>query len=81
MNSVKKEAICMVLGLLKKGDEVLNVTNDFVAIKRKKGVVDIIPMIKEGETWRVDYDNIVTIGYRDNTVTYENENGVQITNF
>ena len=26
----------MVLGLLKKGDEVLNVTNDFVAIKRKK---------------------------------------------
>ena len=71
----------MVLGLLKKGDEVLNVTNDFVAIKRKKGDVDIIPIIKEGDSWRVDFENIVTIGYGDNTVTYENENGVQITNF
>lgn len=71
----------MVLGLLKKGDEVLNVTNDFVAIKRKKGDVDIIPIINDGESWRVDFENIVTIGYEDNTVTFENENGVQITNF
>lgn len=71
----------MVLGLLKKGDEVLNVTNDFVAIKRKKGDVDIVPIIKEGDNWRVDFENIVTIGYGDNTVTFENENGVQITNF
>lgn len=71
----------MVLGLLKKGDEVLNVTNDFVSIKRKKGEVDIIPIIKNGERWRVDFGNIVTIGYGDNTVTFENENGVQITNF
>lgn len=71
----------MVLGLLKKGDEVLNVTNDFVSIKRKKGEVDIIPIIKNGESWRVDFENIVTIGYGDNMVTFENENGVQITNF
>ena len=71
----------MVLGLLKKGDEVLNMTNDFVSIKRKKGEVDIIHIIKDGESWRVDFENIVTIGYGDNTVTFENENGVQITNF
>ncbi len=71
----------MVLGLLKKGDKVLNVTAEFVAIKRKKGEVDIIPIIKDGKSWRVDYENIVTIGYGDNIVTFENENGVQITNF
>ena len=71
----------MVLGLLKKGDEVLNVTIDFVAIKRKKVDVDIIPILKDGDSWRVDFENIVTIGYGDNTVTFENENGVQITNF
>ena len=71
----------MVLGLLKKGDEVLNVTSEFVAVKRKKGEVDIIPMIKDGGSWRVDIENIVTIGYGDNTVTFENEDGVQITNF
>ncbi|MCI6996664.1 MAG: hypothetical protein MR936_07675 [Eubacterium sp.] len=67
--------------MLKKGDEVLNVTNDYVAIKRKHGAVDIIPLIKEEYSWRGDSENIVAIGYGDNTVTYENENGVQITNF
>lgn len=71
----------MVLGILKKGDEVLNVTNEFVAIRRKKGEVDIVPIIKDGESWRIDIENIVTIGYGDNTVTFENENGVRITNF
>ena len=71
----------MMLGLLKKGDEVLNVTKDFVAIKRKKGEVDIIPIISAGEDLRVDYENIVTIGYGDNTVTYETEEGIQIINF
>ena len=39
----------MVLGLLKKGDEVLNITNEFIAIKRKKGEVDIVPIILHGE--------------------------------
>ena len=71
----------MVLELLKKGDEVLNVTNEFVAIRRKKGEVDIIPIIKLDEGWHVDFENIVTIGYGNNTVTFENRNGVQITNF
>ena len=71
----------MILGLLKKGDEVLNVTNEFIAIRRKKGEVDMIPIIKEGGGWRLDYENIVTIGYGDNTVTFENEKGVQVTNF
>lgn len=71
----------MVLGLLKKGDEVLNVTNEFVAIKRKNGEVDVIPIIRDGDNWRVDLENIVTIGYGDNIVTFECESGVQITNF
>ena len=71
----------MYFGLLKKGDEVINVTSEFVAIKRKKGEVDIIPLICEGGSYRVDIGNIVTIGFGENTVTYENENGVQITNF
>lgn len=71
----------MVLNILKKGDVVINVTNDFVAVKRKKGDVDIIPIIKEGEMWRVDIEHIVTIGYGDNTVTFENENGVCLTTF
>lgn len=71
----------MRLGLLKKGDKVMNVTNEFVAIRRKNGEVDIVPLVKEGDVWRVDTENIVTIGFGENTVTYENENGVTITTF
>ncbi|MBE5924497.1 MAG: hypothetical protein E7271_08525 [Lachnospiraceae bacterium] len=71
----------MIFGLMQKGDEVINVTNDFVAIKRKKGEVDIIPLLREDCNWRIDYENMMTIGYGDNIVTYEDENGVRITNF
>lgn len=71
----------MVIGVLKKGDTVINVTNEFVAIQRNGGETDIIPLIKETNYWRLDTDNIVTIGYGDNTITYEHENGIHITNF
>lgn len=56
------------INILKKGDEVLNITNDFVAVKRKNGEVDIIHFFKENGNWRVDFDNIVTIGYGKNTI-------------
>ena len=71
----------MVVRVMRKGDEVLSVGNEFVAIKRKKGEVDIIPLVKDGNSLRVDVENIVTIGYGDNTVTFVSENDVQITNF
>ena len=58
----------MTIGILKKGDRVINVTSDFIAVERKDGEVDIIPIFKVGETLRVDPENIVTIGYGDNIV-------------
>ena len=58
----------MTIGILKKGDHVINVTSEFIAIERKGGEVDIIPIFKDGETFGVDPENIVTIGYGDNIV-------------
>lgn len=71
----------MKLELLEEGDEVLNVTAEFVAVKRMSGEVDIIPLKKEEGRWSVDIENIVTIGYGANTVIYENESGVKIFSF
>ena len=71
----------MKLGLMRKGDTVLSVSQDFVAIKRKKGEVDIIPIVRDGEGWRLDLENIISIGYGDNTVSFENDFGVRITTF
>lgn len=71
----------MKLGLMRKGDTVLSVGQDFVAIKRKKGEVDIIPIVRDGEGWYLDLENIISIGYEDNTVSFENDFGVQITTF
>lgn len=58
----------MTIGVLKKGDHVINVTSEFIAVERKNGEVDIIPLIRDEEGFRVDSENVVTIGYGDNIV-------------
>jgi len=58
----------MKIGVLKKGDQVLNVTPEFIAVQRKNGEVDIIPLVKDEMGLRVDIEKIVTIGYGNNTV-------------
>lgn len=70
----------MTIGILKKGDRVINVTTDFIAVERKTREVDIIPIYRDGETFRVDTDNIVTIGYGDNIVQTKSGD-VTITTF
>jgi|GEM_PF-536279 len=63
-----KEVANMTIGILKKGDSVLNVTLEFIAVQRKNGEVDIVPLLKDETGLRVDVENIVTIGYGNNTV-------------
>lgn len=58
----------MKIGVLKKGNQVLSVTTEFIAVQRKNGEVDIIPLIKNEMGLRVDIENIITIGYGNNTV-------------
>ena len=58
----------MTIGILKKGDHVISITSEFLAVERKNGEVDIIPIVKDGDNLRVDVENIVTIGYGDNVV-------------
>lgn len=63
-----KEVARMTIGILKKGDSVLNVTPEFIAVQRKNGEVDIVSLLKDETGLRVDVENIVTIGYGNNTV-------------
>lgn len=58
----------MIIGVLKKGDRVISVTSDFIAVERKDKEVDIIPLYRDDGALRVDIENIVTIGYGDNIV-------------
>lgn len=69
----------MKIGILKKGDKVLNVTSEFIAVQRKNGEVDIIPMIKDEMGLRVDIEGIVTIGYGENIVEVSNDDVVVTT--
>ena len=71
----------MKINVMSKGDKVLNVTSELVAIQRKKGEVDIIPLISDETGVRIDTENIVTIGYGNNSVETEVIDGVVITNF
>lgn len=58
----------MKMGVLKKGDRVLSVTPEFIAVQRKNGEVDILPLVKDEMGLRVDIAKIVTVGYGNNTV-------------
>lgn len=70
----------MKIGILKKGDKVLTITAEFIAVQRKNGEVDIIPIIKDKMGVRVDVEGIVTIGYGENFVEVTNGD-VVITTF
>lgn len=37
----------MTISILKKGDSVLNVAPEFIAVQRKNGEVDIVPLLKD----------------------------------
>jgi len=69
----------MTIGILKKGDSVLSVTSEFIAVQRKNGEVDIIPFLKDETGLRVDIENIVTIGYGNNTVQASKDDVVVTT--
>lgn len=71
----------MKINVMSKGDKVLNVTSELVAIQRKNGEVDIIPLISDETGVRIDTENILTIGYGNNSVETEVIDGVVITNF
>ena len=70
----------MKIGVLKKGDQVLNVTPEFIAFQRKNGEVDIIPLVKDEMGLRVDIEKIVTIGYGNNTVQASTDE-IMVTTF
>ncbi len=69
------------IDILNKGDEVISVTNSFIAIRRNNGEVDLVPIEETNTGIRVDENGIVTIGYGDNVVTIEHESGMKIINF
>lgn len=72
----------MHIGVLKEGDEVLSITKEFIAVRRKNHEVDMIPLVDDPKFGlRVDIEKIVTIGFGDNEISVETENGDLITNF
>ena len=71
----------MRFNILQDGDKVINVTNDFVAVERSSGEVDIIPFVKEDTRVWVDTQHILTIGFGEITVQVQTENGITITTF
>ena len=76
---IKEGMQMMKIGVLKKGDQVLSVTAEFIAVQRKNEEVDIIPMLKDEMGLRVDIENIVTIGYGSNIVQASNDEVVVTT--
>ncbi len=70
----------MRINILKKGDSVLSVNKDFIAVRRANGEVDLIPLMEDEMGLRVNTSKIVTIGYGSNTISAELD-GLTITNY
>jgi len=72
-----KKSAKIKINILSKGDTVISVTEKMVAIQRKNGEVDILPLIFDDGPPRVDIENIVTISYGKNIVetTVEGNHG------
>ena len=70
----------MRFDVMKKGDEVLNVTEDRIVIRRKNGEVDVLFYEVNGKTVRIDQERSITIGYGNGEVVQE-EDGVTIITF
>ena len=71
----------MRINILRKGDEVLHVNQNFIAVRRKNGEVDIIKLDFSDDLPRIDMENIITIGYGNNTVVAENNDGESVITF
>ena len=66
--------------VLKKGDKVLSVTSEFIAVQRKNGEVDLLPMVKDEMGLRIDIEHIITIGYGNNIVKATTDE-IEVTTF
>ena len=71
----------MKINVLRRGDEVLSVTQNFIAVKRVSGEVDLLPLIIDEEGMRIDSDKIVTIGYGENEIKTDLDNGGFVETF
>ena len=71
----------MRINVLKKGDRVMSVLPEMIVVERKNGEVDIIPLLIDERNVRIDYENIITIGYGNNVVEVQDEDGIKVTNF
>ena len=69
----------MKIGIMKRGDNVISITSEFIAVERKNGEVDVIPIVSDETGLRVDIEHIVTIGYGNNTVSVESDDVVVTT--
>ncbi len=74
----------MKVKILKKGDSVISVSGNLIAVQRKNGEVDIIPIIPDENSFpMIDTEHIVTIAYGSSSVESKvhNSSGDDVTLF
>lgn len=76
----------MFYDLMKTGDRVLTITNEFLAIERCDGSVELYPVVNKTNKITLDIASVTTIGYSPcnddiETDEYTTENGIHIVNF
>lgn len=63
------------INILKKGDEILTITERFLAVKRKNGEVDIFNVLYESNDFLIDPVKAATIGYGEGIISKTLDDG------
>ncbi len=63
------------INILKKGDEILTITERFLAVKRKNGEVDIFNVLYESNDFLIDPVKAATIGYGEGSISKTLDDG------
>ena len=71
----------MKINVMNAGDKVLSVTNEFIAIEKANGEVEIFPLRKTRQGYVLDTQDTLIIGYDAEETQTEIIDGVTITHF
>lgn len=70
----------MIIKILKKGDKVINVTENLIVIQRRNGTVDILNFNNLIEKNRITDEDFIRIDYGNNELVQVKEN-IEIKTF
>ena len=71
----------MKINILKRGDHVIAIKEDYIAVEHKSGEVEIFPLINDNNMLRLDLENNIVIGFGNGTIENYCDEDIKVITF